>query len=421
MQQQTKQQLKATKGSLNLGAKIYRALNDPQYFDYFALLLLAFECVLNVLVVQKIAYTEIDWVAYMEEVTGVLVEGHYDYLQLKGNTGPLVYPAGFVWLYSALYYLTDKGTDIRMAQYIFCVLHVLFLGVVFLIYRQIRDKIPPWILVLVCMSRRIHSIFVLRLFNDCFAMLFLYLSIYLLLKKNWSAACLVYSLGLSIKMNVLLFAPAFGLVLVKSVGWLKTIIYLSLSLLVQIGLAWPFLTTYPASYFNRAFEFGRQFIFKWSVNWQFVGEDTFLTKEFALLLMGAHLLVLFLFAERRWTLADGGLLNVILQKFSPKSLANDYVVRVLFVCNFVGIVFARTLHYQFYVWYFHTLPFLLWSTSLPVLVKMGLWGVIEVIWNIFPPRPATSAVLLLCHLTILIALWSSSSPSKKVARTTKQQ
>eukprot|EP01102_Stenamoeba_stenopodia_P007873 TRINITY_DN2222_c0_g2_i1.p1 TRINITY_DN2222_c0_g2~~TRINITY_DN2222_c0_g2_i1.p1 ORF type:complete len:223 (-),score=37.87 TRINITY_DN2222_c0_g2_i1:136-804(-) len=222
-------------------------------------------------------------------------------------------------------------------------------------------------------------------------------------------------------MNVLLFAPAFGLVLVKSVGWLKTIIYLSLSLLVQIGLAWPFLTTYPASYFNRAFEFGRQFIFKWSVNWQFVGEDTFLTKEFALLLMGAHLLVLFLFAERRWTLADGGLLNVILQKFSPKSLANDYVVRVLFVCNFVGIVFARTLHYQFYVWYFHTLPFLLWSTSLPVLVKMGLWGVIEVIWNIFPPRPATSAVLLLCHLTILIALWSSSSPSKKVARTTKQQ
>ena len=33
--------------------------------------------------------TEIDWVAYMQEVEGV-VNGTYDYMQLKGDTGPLV-------------------------------------------------------------------------------------------------------------------------------------------------------------------------------------------------------------------------------------------------------------------------------------------------------------------------------------------
>lgn len=33
--------------------------------------------------------TEIDWIAYMQEVEGV-VNGTYDYLQLKGDTGPLV-------------------------------------------------------------------------------------------------------------------------------------------------------------------------------------------------------------------------------------------------------------------------------------------------------------------------------------------
>ena len=33
--------------------------------------------------------TEIDWVAYMQEVEGV-VNGTYDYTQLKGDTGPLV-------------------------------------------------------------------------------------------------------------------------------------------------------------------------------------------------------------------------------------------------------------------------------------------------------------------------------------------
>ena len=33
--------------------------------------------------------TEIDWEAYMEEVEGV-INGTYDYAQLKGGTGPLV-------------------------------------------------------------------------------------------------------------------------------------------------------------------------------------------------------------------------------------------------------------------------------------------------------------------------------------------
>lgn len=33
--------------------------------------------------------TEIDWIAYMQEVEGV-VNGTYDYLKLKGDTGPLV-------------------------------------------------------------------------------------------------------------------------------------------------------------------------------------------------------------------------------------------------------------------------------------------------------------------------------------------
>jgi len=45
--------------------------------------------------------TEIDWKAYMEEVEGV-ENGEYDYAKLKGGTGPLVYPGGFVWIFMML-------------------------------------------------------------------------------------------------------------------------------------------------------------------------------------------------------------------------------------------------------------------------------------------------------------------------------
>lgn len=38
----------------------------------------------------------------MEEVEG-FINGTYDYTLLKGDTGPLVYPAGFVYIFSGLY------------------------------------------------------------------------------------------------------------------------------------------------------------------------------------------------------------------------------------------------------------------------------------------------------------------------------
>ena len=42
---------------------------------------------------------------------------------------------------------------------------------------------------------------------------------------------------------------------------------------------------------------------------------------------------------------------------------------ILFTSNFVGVMFARSLHYQFYSWYFHTLPWLLWGTRLPIVAR----------------------------------------------------
>lgn len=57
---------------------------DPAQLGVVSILILAAECVLNLLVVQRVKYTEIDWVAYMQECEGFL-NGTLDYSQLRGR------------------------------------------------------------------------------------------------------------------------------------------------------------------------------------------------------------------------------------------------------------------------------------------------------------------------------------------------
>lgn len=66
------------------------ALVNPHRSVYVIAGLFVLEIVLNLVIIRKVNYTEIDWIAYMQEVEGV-VNGTYDYYQLKGDTGPLVW------------------------------------------------------------------------------------------------------------------------------------------------------------------------------------------------------------------------------------------------------------------------------------------------------------------------------------------
>ena len=81
--------------------------------------------------------TEIDWVAYMQQVSQ-FVSGERDYAKIRGDTGPLVYPAAHVYIYTGLYHITDQGTNILLAQQLFAVLYMVTLAVVMLCYWQAR-------------------------------------------------------------------------------------------------------------------------------------------------------------------------------------------------------------------------------------------------------------------------------------------
>jgi alpha-1,3-mannosyltransferase len=370
--------------------------------------------------------TEIDWKAYMQEVEGFM-SGELDYYKLKGDTGPLVYPAGFVYLYAGLHKITEGGTNIYAAQWIFWAVYLVFIGILHRIYlaaaKDLQISSVQTSLMLVCLSasRRIHSLFVLRLFNDCFAMLLLFFAVLMFIRNRWMIGCVIYSLAVSIKMNVLLFAPGLLALLLARFSVDIVIRHLVACAMVQYILALPFITSFPFSYLHRAFEFGRAFMYKWSVNWKMLPEEFFLSKTFAISLLAVHLSLLILLAWKRWSKCLGLSLNSLFSgsKFASKS--SYHILAVLFSSNFIGILCSRSLHYQFYVWYYHTIPFFLFARKSSILqntLSIILLIFMELCWNIYPANYYSSFILLAVHIILVILIftlpvWNNNSAKKK--------
>lgn len=64
-------------------------LLEPRYTPLVAACLCLAEGGVNLWVIRRVPYTEIDWQAYMQEVEG-FANGTRDYARLRGDTGPLV-------------------------------------------------------------------------------------------------------------------------------------------------------------------------------------------------------------------------------------------------------------------------------------------------------------------------------------------
>ena len=314
------------------GKALQRTLGAPlSSWALVTALLLGAELALNALIVRRVPYTEIDWRAYVEEVEGVLVHGNYNYTELRGGTGPLVYPAGFVYSYSLLYYATERGANLDRAQALFVALYLATLAVVAAIYRKAAPRgFHPLHLGLLCVSKRIHSIFALRLFNDGPTMLVLYCAVLLFLHRRWTAGCVLFSLAFGMKMNIVLFAPALFLLLVAETGALGAAWRIALCGAVQLALGLPFLLFDAQAYLGASFNLSRTFKHHWSVNFRWVPceplpperqtllsdcEGLFTSKVFGLGLLLAMVGLMLSFAHWRWCRPNGpgtgGLLQII--------------------------------------------------------------------------------------------------------------
>ncbi|KAG6004073.1 dolichyl-P-Man:Man(5)GlcNAc(2)-PP-dolichol alpha-1,3-mannosyltransferase [Claviceps maximensis] len=378
------------------------------------------DAVLCSLIIWKIPYTEIDWVAYMEQVSQ-FVEGERDYTKMEGGTGPLVYPAAHVYVYTALYYLTGRGKNIFLAQQLFAVLYMATLAVVMLCYS--KAKVPPYVFPLLVLSKRLHSVYILRCFNDCFAAFFFWLAIWYFQNRQWTLGSIAYSWGLGIKMSLLLSLPAVAVVLFLGRGLGGSLRLALLMAQVQLLVALPFLAANPGGYLGRAFELTRQFKFEWTVNWRMLGEDVFLSRRFALALLTLHALVLLLFITTRWLQparrSFSSIIAPLLRGKSPFShqdglrvsgrVTPEYVMTTILSANAIGLLFARSLHYQFYAYIAWGTPFLLWRAS-PAFFPISflLAAVQEAAWNTFPSTPLSSIAVVNVLLLVVVMVYNGT-------------
>lgn len=126
-------------------------------------------------------------------------------------------------------------------------------------------QFPVILLPFVCLTAyRVHSIFMLRMFNDGVAMTILYLAIICFISDQWTLGCAIYrsvmihilnflhhkskiifsinmlysififSLAVSVKMNVLLFSPGLAILLLRRFGLKGAIERIALCGMIQV-------------------------------------------------------------------------------------------------------------------------------------------------------------------------------------------
>jgi alpha-1,3-mannosyltransferase len=183
--------------------------------------------------------------------------------------------------------------------------------------------------------------------------------------------------------------------------------------------AYEFVRVDWRAYVSHAFQLNRQFLHKWTVNWRFVPEDIFLSSEFSSSLLAAHALLLLVFCTTRWTKPARRSLIATLRLYLSNPDEDDtdqvadrvtpeFVMTTILSANAVGMLCARSLHYQFYSWAAWATPFLLWRAGFHPVFVYGIWAAQEYAWNVYPSTDLSSAVAVSClAVTVLGAWWGT--------------
>ena len=127
-----------------------------------------------------------------------------------------------------------------------------------------------------------------------------YASLLALIYRQHKLSASLYSLAVSVKMNIALYSPAYAIIFLLNVGIFESIKCAINVIFIQILLGRPFLKTDAKAYVTSAFDLSRKFLFRWTVNWRFIPVEIFNSNLFAFTLLSLHVALLFIFAFYKW-------------------------------------------------------------------------------------------------------------------------
>jgi Gpi18-like mannosyltransferase len=125
------------------------------------------------------------------------------------------------------------------------------------IYR-IASPLPQLDCFFFLLTIRARNVFHNGLFNDPFQSLFSYIGVLFLLRRQFVTSLTFFSLGASVKMSGLLWAPGVAAYLVSTIGLVETIKASWGGILLQLLVAIPF-RNYLWHYIHQSFELDRKF------------------------------------------------------------------------------------------------------------------------------------------------------------------
>ena len=107
----------------------------------------------------------------------------------------------------------------------------------------------------------------------------------------------------------------------------------------SVAVGFEFLTTYPLAYLHRSFNLGRQFEYKWTVNWRFLPEHLFLDRRLHLALLVLHLSLLVIIFNRVWFRSKGNPFQKGLNCFTVRNLIWLHALLFVFfsTCNSISL------------------------------------------------------------------------------------
>ena len=310
----------------------------------------------------------------------MFLEGVRDYFELRGIQGPWHYPVLHLYTYTLIYWMTDDVYNPYPAIILATVTHLLVAYLAVKIYQEAFGKNSRNVLLVTicCLGTTTTANATKFAFWDSLNVMFIYLCIYMLQKGYSYLGFTFFYIALAYKLNVLLYLPGIMFIVSLNKGVWVSILCFLLWIVCHFILALQFTIHNYQTYFTRAFSIAKKFSLTGSIGHFWIGKHErhrFQEPWFALLFALAIFLNLLYVLIVRWApllhperkfgltifLDSIGLIPCRKQSKIGK-ISPYFVAEVMFLSNLIGIVWARTVHRQFMIWYWFSIPFLAYSS-----------------------------------------------------------